>query len=454
MIELSLEYIARMCKGKLSANANPQQLINDVVIDSRKINSNASVLFVAIIGENQDGHSFVDSAHKKGCCAFIVNEKFSLDIPNLIYVKDTTLALGELAHYYRLIFDIPVIAITGSNGKTTVKEMLKSICIEEFGEKHVLATEGNLNNHWGVPLTLLKLSREHKVAIIEMGMNHSGEMYYLSHIAMPTIAAINNVMLAHIGFFSSLLGIAQAKGEIFHGLMANGVMCINLQSDYAAMWIKDLNYRNLEILTYGKEGSDCYIESIGKEDELIISSIKGTIITKLQVLGKHNQMNALTASILALGIDCSVNNISLGLANFKGYKGRLERKTAFNGAIIIDDSYNANPDSVKAAILAIEKLQNPHWFILGNLGESGEFSNELHKEVGRFALENGVDFLLTVGDLAKIAGECFGNKHIHFDSSIDIVKYCRDFLPKNATLLVKGSNANKLNEVVSQLVKD
>lgn len=226
-----------------------------------------------------------------------------------------------------------------------------------------------------------------------------------------------------------------------------------MHSEYAAMWQQDLAYRKVKIFTYGNENSQCYLESVTKEDELIIHTTKGQIRTKLQVLGQHNQVNAVTAAALALTINCSIENIAQGLASFMGYKGRLEQKTAFNDALIIDDSYNANPDSVKAAILAISKLAKPHWFILGDLAELGELSNKLHKEVGQFASENGIDILLTVGNFAKIAGEHFTGKHIHFNFSEELVKYCKEFLPNNAVLLIKGSKVSKLGDVVTQLIK-
>ncbi len=216
---LSLNIIALMCNGDLSSGSNSDLIIKDVVIDSRMVKHGS--LFIAIKGETQDGHSYVAVALKDKQAVAIVQHGCGLDLPNLIYVEDTVQALGLLAHNYRMQFNLPLVAITGSNGKTTVKEMLRSICNLQFGEKDVLATTGNLNNHLGVPLTLLNLNSQHKVAIIEMGMNHSGELEYLSMLARPTVAVVNNVMLAHAGFFNSLAE--------FHDLLAQILQVFNLE---------------------------------------------------------------------------------------------------------------------------------------------------------------------------------------------------------------------------------
>lgn len=449
-MRLSLNVIAGMCNGDLSTASNPELIIENVVIDSRMVKH--SSLFIAIKGETQDGHSYVAEALKDKLAVAIVQRDCGLDLPNLIYVEDTVQALGLLSHNYRMQFNIPVVAITGSNGKTTVKEMLRSICNLQFGEKHVLATTGNLNNHLGVPLTLLNLDTEHKVAIIEMGMNHSGELEYLSMLAHPTIAVVNNVMLAHAGFFNSLADIARAKGEVYTGLVEDGIACVNLRSPFAAMWQDQIADSAAKLLSYAKPGSACYIDESGNDGELLIRIANGEgIYTKLQVLGEHNKVNALTATALALSLACTSENIAKGLANYTGYKGRLEQKQAFNGALIIDDSYNANPDSVKAAILAIKDLPKPHWFIFADLKELGKFSESSHQEIALFAASHGIDCLLTVGELTKITHENFNGEKLHFNSNQDIVEYCMQHLPKNATLLVKGSNSMGLNTVVTQL---
>ena len=437
-MKLSLAAIAQMCNGELSLGSNAELIINNVVIDSRKVMPNT--LFVAIKGEVNDGHDFIRDLDLTNC-AVIANSNSCIKLPNVIYVVNTILALGLLAHNYRMLFHIPVIAITGSNGKTTVKEMLKSICYKEYSEECVLATAGNLNNHLGMPLTLLQLNEKHKVAIIEMGMNHSGELKYLSNIAKPSIALINNVMFAHAGHFNSLIDIAQAKGEIYSGLIDGGVMCINVCSQFASMWCESVADKNLKIIKYGCKDSSCYISDYLDNNTIQLETITGEkIIIKLQILGAHNYDNALSACVLALQLNCKLDNIKSGLEDYKGYSGRLEQKIAFNGATLIDDCYNANPDSVKAAINAIVNLPHPHWMIFADLKELGKWSIDAHKEIGEYAFEHGIDKLLTIGDYAQISNENFRGEKLHFTSNQDIVEYCIRELPKTATLLIKGSN--------------
>ncbi len=449
-MQLTLGIVAKLCEGKLSEDSNPELMITNTVIDSRMVTIGS--IFVAISGENSDGHLYVKNVINNGH-ASIVNNNYSLKLANLVYVEDTVKALGRFAHNYRKMFNIPIIAITGSNGKTTVKEMVKSICDMHYGVEHVLATSGNFNNHLGMPLTLLKLNHKHRVAIIEMGMNHSGELDYLSKLAQPTIAIINNVMLAHAGFFNDLADIAKAKGEIYNGLTNTGVACINQNSLFFTMWYEQVSKLGIKVLEYGNADSYCYLKQTGIGGKMVLGSKEGDIECTLQVLGEHNKTNAVTATTLALAIGCSIKNIETGLNRYTAYKGRLESKQAFNGALIIDDSYNANPDSVKAAILAIRDLPRPHWFIFADLKELGKFSQEAHQEIAQFAFANDIDLLLTVGILSKITHDEFAGEKLHFKTNQDIVEYCKQYLPQKATLLVKGSQSMALSEVIAGLVR-
>ncbi|MBP9743362.1 MAG: UDP-N-acetylmuramoyl-tripeptide--D-alanyl-D-alanine ligase [Burkholderiales bacterium] len=446
-MKLSLAQIANMCGGNLSLASNPDIMIDNVSIDSRNVEDNT--LFVALKGEKYDGHDFIAAVLNNGTVAALSSRQ--LNLPNLIYVSDTILALGLLAHNYRKLFNIPIIAITGSNGKTTVKEMVKNICSKEFGVQNILATAGNFNNHIGMPLTLLRLNKQHKVAIIEMGMNHAGEINYLSKIANPTIAVVNNVMFAHSESFNDLTDIAQAKGEIYAGLIPDGVALINQQSSFAPLWQKQIN--NVQQVNFGVENTLCYLKFSGEGGALTLATSKGDINCTLKILGEHNKINAVTAAVIALELGCTIESITLGLESYAGYKGRLEQKTAFNGALIIDDSYNANPDSVKAAILAIKNLPKPHWFILADLKEQGKFTTLVHEEVANFASENEIDFLITIGKSSELTHNVFKGQKMHFFNNQDIVEYCKQYLPKNATLLVKGSQSMNLGEVVNQLVQ-
>lgn len=456
-MDLTLTQVAKMCGGEVSLGSEEKLIINDVVIDSRKAIDNT--LFIAILGEKQDGHEFVHAISQNSKVASLVNKdqilklantELVMKLPNLIYVEDTIKALGKLASCYRQKFDIPIVGITGSNGKTTVKEMLKLICEQQFGAQHVLATEGNLNNHLGMPLTLLKLNSTHKVAIIEMGMNHAGELDYLSHLAKPTITLVNNVLLAHAGFFNAIEDIARAKAEIYHGLSGDGVACINKLEPHYPIFEENIALK-VRRFYYGDNKTECYLTAKNADGSICVATPIGDLAIKLQVLGEHNEKNALSAIALALNLNCELANIEKGLNSYKGFARRLERKTAFNEALIIDDSYNANPSSVKAAILAIEELPKPHWLILADLRELGKFENQAHEEIGRFASENKIDKLLTIGTLAAIANKTFIGDKLHFTSNQDVVKYCLDNLPKTATLLIKGSLSTNLKEVVNGL---
>lgn len=440
--------LAPLCDGVESFDFAATIVISAVEIDSRRAQGNC--LFVAIKGENNDGHDYVAGVVQNPTNFAMVNQDYPHQLPNLIRVADTVKALGLLAHGYRQRFNLPLVAITGSNGKTTVKEMLKSVCEHAFGSERILATAGNLNNHLGMPLTLLQLDSQHQVAIIEMGMNHSGELDYLSKLAQPTLAAINNVMFAHAGHFNSLLDIAKAKGEIYNGLDAAGIACLNLASEFSGLWQEQLIKQGCRIFPYATTASGCYLKEIDT-DGGHYTTPAGTVVIKLQVLGKHNYDNALTVIALALNLGCSLADIKFGLEQYSGYKGRLERKTAFNGALIIDDTYNANPDSVLAALAAVADLAKPLWFIFGDLKELGTREIEFHQQIGNSLAKFGVDRLLTVGNLAKSAADCFSGEKIHFESNQDIVKYCTLHLPAQATLLIKGSNSMHLAEVATLL---
>lgn len=447
MEKLTIQQIIAATAGVVACEIDVQAVIEHIAIDSRNLKDHS--LFIAIKGETNDGHDYVAKVLENTSNYALVSNNYPLDLPNLVRVADTTLALGQIAAYYREQFDIPVVAITGSNGKTTVKEMLRSICQQQFGSEAVLATSGNLNNHWGMPLTLLGIGTQHKVAIIEMGMNHAGELDYLTKLAKPTLAAINNVMFAHAGHFTCLADIAAAKGEIYHGLPSNGVACVNVSNQFADTWLND-DVKVDNICRFGNSDSQFHIAHINNDGALYKTSL-GDIQIKLNILGRHNYDNALTAIVLAINLGCSSASIKHGLESYTGYKGRLERKRAFNGALIIDDTYNANPDSVAAALQAIQELPQPYWFIFADLKELGDNEIAFHHEIGKLAQHNHIDKLITVGSLSRYAAESFNGDKIHFEQNEDVVKYCTTNLPINATLLIKGSNSMRLFDVAKQL---
>ena len=448
MRTLNARQLVNMCNGTASEVFAVDGAISSVVIDSRKVSDDN--LFIAIVGENHDAHDYVAQVIARGNTYALVNDDFKADLPNLIRVKDTTQALGLLASNYRQLFTIPVVAITGSNGKTTVKEMLRCVCQTQFGAAHVLATSGNLNNHWGMPLTLLELNDNHQVAIIEMGMNHAGELDYLSKLAKPTLAVINNVMFAHIGQFKSLAEIADAKGEIYNGLASDGVACIDASNPFSEQWHAKTELTTAKIFDYGTAESGCYLAEFTETGARYITPL-GELEINLRILGQHNYFNALTVIALAINLRCSLNSIKIGLESYNGYSGRLELKKVVNKDIwIVDDSYNANPDSVRAALKAISVLPRPHWFIFADLKELGSGELDFHREIGEQIQREKIECLLTIGSLAEHAAKYFKGKKEPFKSNQDIVKYCQLFF-KSGTILIKGSHSMRLNEVAEVL---
>ena len=448
MQNIAIKQILGYLSATTSSEFNYDGLISGVVIDSRQVQSD--VLFVAIAGDNQDGHDYVKNIVLNNNCFALVNKNFTEKLPNLIYVDDPVLALGQLAARYSNGFTIPVVAITGSNGKTTVKEMLRNILQLKHGIEKVLVTAGNLNNHLGVPLTLCKLNTCHQVAVIEMGMNHSGEIDYLANLVKPTIAAINNVLLAHAGHFNGISGIAKAKGEIYHGL-GDGVACVNVSSEFANLWLEQ-DITTQQVFSYGAADTRCYIKQITLQSAIYVTPL-GEVEICLQILGQHNYFNALTVLVLAINLGCNLTEIKLGLDNYAGYKGRLEQKVAFNGAIIIDDTYNANPDSVKSALSAIQVFKQVKWFIFADLKELGSDEIEIHQKLVKEIAAANINKLITVGNLAKQTSDKFAGDKLHFENNEDVVEYCLENLPQDALLLVKASNSMRLFDIVNKIVK-
>lgn len=440
---MMLSEIAQAVDGQL-LGADTQ--VMSVGIDSRNIIKNQ--LFVAIAGENFDGNTFALDAIKQGAAAALVSDSLSLASPAIL-VKDTRMALGKLAYYWRQKFTLPLIAITGSNGKTTVKEMLAAIL--GAANKNVLATVGNLNNAIGMPLTLLNIRPEHDMAVIEMGMNHLGEIDYLTHIAQPNIAVINNAGSAHIGELGSRENIAIAKGEIFTGLMDDGIAVLNADDHFADYW-RGLN-KNRNILSFGihkKADISASVEANMHEaySAIVLTTPQGQINIHMPVLGEHNVHNALAASACAVALGVTNADIARGLSNFTGVKGRLQRKAGFNNAALIDDTYNANPDSMKAAIdvLAIQKSDTI--FVMGDMGELGSDAARMHADIGLYAKQKSIHQLLTFGEFSQFASVAFGNNAQHFNVLEEMVAHLKSIMQANVTVLVKGSRFMQMERVV------
>ncbi len=417
--------------------------------DSRSLT--AGQLFVALKGENFDGHDYVAQTIKLGAAGALVSTQQG-HLPQVL-VQDTKLALGLLASYWRTKMAIPVIAITGSNGKTSVKEMLASILAQHTGDPDkVLATQGNLNNDIGLPLTLLRLKPQHQFAVAEMGMNHAGEIRYLSHLAKPNVALVNNASAAHLGGLGSVEAIAQAKGEIFEGLVTDGIAVINADDFYADYWrgVAKQHQQMTFGLAHASDISANY-QLRSEDSELELNTSKGICTFTLPVAGLHNVKNALAATTLALAVGVSLNAIAEGLSKFNGVKGRLHHKRGINGATLIDDTYNANPASMKAAIDVLASKNGQKILVLGDMGELGDSAPILHAEIGEYAKQKGIDALYTLGNLSMEMSRAFSATPQHFSDANTLAEVIKKSMNENTHVLIKGSRFMKMEQVVALL---
>ena len=422
-----------------------------VSTDSR--NAASGDLFVALRGERFDGHDYISAARARGAVAVMMDKAERAENGPALMVNDTRQGLGDLAGYWRSKFDLRLAAITGSNGKTTVKEMLAAILKKHAGTDAVLATQGNLNNDIGVPLTLLGLRPPHRYAVVEMGMNHPGEIAYLTRIAKPDVALVNNAAEAHLQGLGSVEAVARAKGEIFEGLSENGVAVINADDAQADLWRRLC--RGRRVLDFGFEhpaaiNGRCELKEGGSE--IALQTDAGGIYLKLQVLGLHNARNALAAAACARALGVQREVIAAGLAEFAGVKGRQQRKAGKNGAVVIDDSYNANPDSVKAAIDMLAAMSGIRILVLGDMGELGEQAPWFHAQIGAQAKAAGIDGLYTLGALSAEAAKHFGAGAGHFKQVDDLINEMERKMAPNVTVLVKGSRFMQMERVVKQIV--
>jgi UDP-N-acetylmuramoyl-tripeptide--D-alanyl-D-alanine ligase len=442
---MDLREAARAVEGELHGAA---QRFDGVSTDSRAVG--AGELFVALEGERFDGHEYVAEAQKRGAAGALTSRLVQTQVPMAqVVVEDTRLALGRLAAYWRGRFALPVVALTGSNGKTTVKEMLASILAAHLGDRsRVLATEGNLNNDIGMPLTLLRLREEHRFAVIEMGMNHEGEIDYLTHIAQPTVAVVNNAQRAHVGILGSIEAIARAKGEIYAGLRGSGVAVVNEDDAFAGYW-KGLNAAH-RIVTFGlSPAADVRAEPAGRGWLFHIPGHE--FVLELLVRGEHNVRNALAAGAAAVALELPADMIRSGLAEFRGVPGRLQRRRSASGAWVIDDSYNANPESMKAAIRVLAAEPGRRVFVMGDMGELGAGADGMHAEVGTFARESGIDALFTLGEASRHAAQAFGAGAQPFGDVESLIAAAGRESASGATLLVKGSRFMRMERVADAL---
>jgi UDP-N-acetylmuramoyl-tripeptide--D-alanyl-D-alanine ligase len=448
MISMSLSHAADTVDGIL---AGKDVTFNGCSTDTRTLENGN--LFIALRGEHFDGHSFITSATDRGAVAALVEERKNEGLLPLLVIKDSVKAMGMLAAHWRSEFDIPLLAITGSNGKTTVKEMVTSI----LGlTATVLSTKGNLNNHIGVPLTLFKLGREHKYAVIEMGANHSGEIAWLSQLAKPTVALITQCAPAHLEGFGSEDGVARAKAEIFGGMGDNGIAIVNADDKYAGFW-KGTAYKHRQI-SFGLENTANIMATGITHDtdsgrtSFLIHFPGETILTSIPLSGIHNVQNSIAAAACCMALDIPVLEIKAGLEKMESVAGRMQMLNIRGGSRLFDDSYNANPGSLKAGLQVLSTYKGNRCLILGDMVELGNCSAEHHRHAGELAREHGIQHLYALGDLTPYAVEGFGNGARHFTSMDDLISTVKHDLTSGSTILVKGSRVMGMERIVKSLI--
>lgn len=423
--------------------------VRGVSTDSRTVKEGD--LFFALVGPNFNGHQFVALAADKDAAAAVVSEEVQADLP-LLRVPDVRHALGQVARARREAFHGPVIGITGSNGKTTTKEMITSI-LRERGP--VLATQGNLNNEIGVPLTIMRLEQADTFAVIEMGASHLGDIAYLAGIAHPDVGVITNAGACHLEGFGSVDGVARGKGELFTALSSNSTAVINADDAHAPIWYE--MSKHCRRISFGVDDPKADVSARAAQFEedcthFILTAHGEEVPVRLPVLGMHNVRNALAAAATALAAGATLDDVKAGLESFAPAKGRQQFKSGLAGAVIIDDSYNANPDSFRAGIDVLSARTGKRFVVMGDMLELGEGSQSSHRELGAYAKRKGIDALFCVGLISVAAVEGFGSDARHFESQEALIAELKSHLAASVTLLVKGSRGSRMENVVNALL--
>lgn len=440
-------FLAEACSAQISG---PAQNFASVSTDGRTVRPGA--LYVALSGENFDGHRFVTQAIAAGATGVLVSQSVECDgNVTVLQVTDTLKALQDMAHASRLAFDGPVVAVTGSNGKTTTKEMIASVLREQYGADAVLATVGNLNNHIGVPLTLLARKPSHRVAVIEMGMNHFGEIELLTKLAEPTIAVITNAGPAHLEGVGSMEGVAEAKGEIFAGLRDNGAAVINADDAFAPYW--QVLTRTRKRINFGLNSKAIVNGQYTPPHHLHIQIDAVHCVVHLPQEGAHNAANALAAVAVGHALALPMETIQLGLESAGNVGGRLTKRPFVNGTTLIDDSYNANPASMLAAAQVLLAHASPRILVVGDMGELGDLSVRLHEELVRDFQQLDLDDVFTLGSRMRQAARSLGVDGQSFDDVESLADNLFPRLTPGATLLVKGSRSMAMERVIEKLEK-
>ena len=457
----TLAQVQSMLPGSTLINCSEQAAaqiqISRVGTDSRQIETGE--LFVALAGERFDAHDFLSDVAKAGVGGVLISkqDKCPADLA-AVCVSDTRIGLGQLAASWRAKHPIPLALVTGSNGKTTVKEMIASIFKAAVGEERTLVTKGNLNNEIGLPLTLLRLRPEHQLAVIELGMNHRGEIAQLAAIALPTVGLVNNAQREHQEFMQSVEAVAEENGAVIANLPADGIAVFPADDPFSDLWRGYAGSRR--VITFGLEDkhksqqatvyASYQAREFGNTLQVHISNQQFPV--RLSAAGLHNVHNALAAIAACHAIGCSNDAIASGLQNFRPYLGRLQIKQARNFAVVIDDTYNANPDSVRAAIDVLAQASGKKILVLGDMGEVGAEGSAYHEEIGAYAKQCGIDTLYTLGRLVAHSSTMFGDGAHHFDQIEPLLKNLESAVTSSSTVLVKGSRFMKMERVVANLI--
>lgn len=487
MICISIEDICKATHGKLkNSNCSQKQYqqatIGNISTDTRTIEKGA--LFIALKGPSFDAHDLLQLAVDKGAAALLVeqaSDENELTGVAIIEVNDTRIALGLLASFIKQqIVGLKCAAITGSNGKTTCKELLSAILIEHSGSADkVLATAGNFNNDIGLPLTLFRLQSQHQFAVLELGANHIGEIAYTSALVKPDVALINNIMPAHLEGFGSLQGVAQAKSEIWSNLTPSGIAVVNLDANFAQQFVTQLQHTQQAFLSFSSSshndatgnsndadvfatdikfndiGQAHFILNVNRAGKLQVQAQK--IAIQLNLPGKHNVSNALAASTMALALGCSLDDIQQGLNHVQQVAGRVNCQVLSPTLTVIDDTYNANSASVHAAIDLLAQYQGEKLLICGDMGELGDYAAKEHQSIGKYAELQHIDKLFTIGHLSQLATKAYnanlGNRGAeHFADKQQLKLAIEAYLSaenKKIVILVKGSRSAKMEEIVA-----
>lgn len=450
MISLSLKTISYITNGQLYGK---DLLIDKIIIHTKKIIPGC--LFIALIGKNFDAHIFIKDAIKKGCSAILTQQHINSHIPYII-VNNTSLALGKIANWIRNETHAKILAITGSCGKTTVKEMTASI-LRKYGR--TISTIQNFNNNIGVPITLLQLNKSHQYAVIELGANKPGEMSYISNIAEPDTILINNIQYSHLEGFKSLLGVSQAKAEIFSGLKPNGTVIINLDSHHLSKWKKNIKNNNIIYFSIHKKknsnffSSNIAINSYGTS--FIMHTPNGKINISIPFLGYQNISNALAASALSFSLNIPLQTIRTGLSETPIIFRRLQTIIFNPNKILIDDTYNSNVASMITAIKVLENMPGYKILVIGDMSELGENSILYHRMIGNAANLSSINKIFSIGKISNEITKIFHNGK-HFLYKKDLNKNLKNMFFKKTkiTVLIKGSRNTKMDQVVDNLIQE